>query len=116
MFSVIYLLLCIVVGLAGRRRRIGFTGFVLLALFLTPVLPLLYLLFTQKNSSSGRQRKGPTTSIAAAAADLRRAPLVVLTPGTAEPLFNAGTAASFAARSRPISRRRSICILSLSCA
>jgi|tagenome__1003787_1003787.scaffolds.fasta_scaffold13237051_1 hypothetical protein len=48
MFSVIYLLLCIVVGLAGRRRRIGFTGFVLLALFLTPVLPLLYLLFTQK--------------------------------------------------------------------
>ena len=48
MFSVIYLILCIVVGLAGRRRRIGFTGFVLLALFLTPVLPLLYLLFTQK--------------------------------------------------------------------
>ena len=48
MFSVLYLLLCIVVGLAGRRRRIGFTGFVLLALFLTPVLPLLYLLFTQK--------------------------------------------------------------------
>jgi len=48
MFSVIYLILCIVVGLAGRRRRIGFTGFVLLALFLTPVPPLLYLLFTQK--------------------------------------------------------------------
>jgi hypothetical protein len=48
MFSVVYLLLCVAVGLAGRRRRIGFAGFVLLALFLTPVVPLLYLLFTQK--------------------------------------------------------------------
>jgi hypothetical protein len=46
--AVLYLFLCVVVGLAGRRRRPGFTGYVLLALFLTPILPLIFLLFTQK--------------------------------------------------------------------
>lgn len=44
----VYVMLCVVVGLAGHRRRIGFAGYTLLALFLTPFLPLLFLLFTQK--------------------------------------------------------------------
>ena len=44
----VYIGLCFVVGLAGRRRRIGFAGYMLLALFLTPFLPLFYLFLTQK--------------------------------------------------------------------
>jgi hypothetical protein len=48
MLGVVYLFLCIIVGLAGRKRRPGFAGYVLLALFLTPIVPLIFLLFTQK--------------------------------------------------------------------
>jgi len=48
MLFIIYLFLCCVVGLAGRKRRPGFAGYVLLSLFLTPILPLIFLLLTQK--------------------------------------------------------------------
>jgi hypothetical protein len=36
----------IVVGLAGRHRRIGFVGFLILSLLITPVLGLLALWLT----------------------------------------------------------------------
>ena len=45
---IIYLLVCCVVGIAGRARRPGFSGYVLLSLFLTPIVPLIFLLLTQK--------------------------------------------------------------------
>lgn len=45
---IVYVLMCIVVGLAGHRRSIGFAGYTLLSLFLTPFVPLLFLLFTQR--------------------------------------------------------------------
>ncbi|MGL4959878.1 MAG: hypothetical protein ACRC67_01510 [Inquilinus sp.] len=48
MTFIIYLILCIVVGLAGRRRSIGFVGYLVLSLLLTPIVPLLFLLVTQK--------------------------------------------------------------------
>ncbi|MBW8727323.1 MAG: hypothetical protein JF625_19520 [Inquilinus limosus] len=48
MTILIYLGLCIVVGLAGRNRSIGFVGYVVLSLLLTPIVPLLFLLVTQK--------------------------------------------------------------------
>ena len=48
MTIIIYLALCIVVGLAGRRRPIGFVGYFVLSLLLTPIVPLLFLLVTQK--------------------------------------------------------------------
>jgi len=43
---VAHILGSIVVGWAGRRRRIGFLGFTLLSLLVTPVLALVVLFFT----------------------------------------------------------------------
>src|SRR5882757_796805 len=48
MLGVVYLALAIVVGLAGRKRHIGFVGYALLSIILTPIPPLLFLLLTQK--------------------------------------------------------------------
>lgn len=39
-----YLLACVLVGWAGRRRRAGLFGFVLIALVVTPLIALLILL------------------------------------------------------------------------
>jgi ABC-type multidrug transport system permease subunit len=41
-----YLMFCILVGLCGSQRRMGFTGTFLLSLVITPVLALIVLLIT----------------------------------------------------------------------
>ena len=41
-----YLVFCILVGLCGSQRRMGFTGTFLLSLVITPVLALVILLIT----------------------------------------------------------------------
>jgi hypothetical protein len=41
-----YVFFCILVGLCGTQRRMGFTGTFLLSLAITPVLALLVLLIT----------------------------------------------------------------------
>ena len=41
-----YLVFCVLVGLCGSQRRMGFTGTFLLSLVVTPVLALLILLVT----------------------------------------------------------------------
>jgi len=43
---VAYLVFCILVGLCGSQRRMGFTGTFLLSLFVTPVIALIVLLIT----------------------------------------------------------------------
>ena len=43
---IVYLMFCILVGLCGSQRRMGFTGTFLLSLVVTPVLALLILLVT----------------------------------------------------------------------
>jgi hypothetical protein len=43
---VAYLVFCVLVGLCGTQRRMGFTGTFLLSIVLTPVLGLLMLLIT----------------------------------------------------------------------
>lgn len=48
MLVVVYLILCFVVGVAGRPRHLGCFGFFLLSLVLTPVIALGWLLLTQK--------------------------------------------------------------------
>jgi hypothetical protein len=48
MIIFVYVLLCVVVGIAGRERRPGFLGYVLLSLVFTPVITLIFLLVTQK--------------------------------------------------------------------
>jgi len=61
MLIIIYVFVCCVVGFAGRMRRPGFAGYVLLSLFLTPVVPLIFLLLTQKRFLADQAAK--TSSI-----------------------------------------------------
>lgn len=44
-----YLLLSLLVGLCGRRRRIGFVGFAIVSLLVTPPLALLILYITRES-------------------------------------------------------------------
>lgn len=48
MIVIVYLLLCVLVGVTGRRRRPGFLGYFLLSIPLTPVVTLMFLLATQR--------------------------------------------------------------------
>jgi hypothetical protein len=48
MIVVVYLFLCVIVGVTGRRRRPGLLGYFLLSIPLTPVVTLIFLLATQK--------------------------------------------------------------------
>lgn len=41
----IYLLFCLIAGVAGRNRRIGFWGYVFCSLMFTPFISLLFLYF-----------------------------------------------------------------------
>ena len=41
-----YLVFCLLVGLCGSQRRMGFTGTFLLSLIVTPLIALLVLLIT----------------------------------------------------------------------
>ena len=43
---VLYLVFCLLAGLCGSHRRMGFFGTFLLSVFLTPVLVLLLLILT----------------------------------------------------------------------
>jgi hypothetical protein len=45
-FAVAYLIGSLAVGIAGRRRRIGFVGFLIVSLLITPPLALLVLWLT----------------------------------------------------------------------
>jgi len=48
---VLYLLLCLLVGFVGRNRKIGFAGFFVLSVLLSPlVMALVYLLGTPRTS------------------------------------------------------------------
>jgi hypothetical protein len=60
----LYLLLCLLVGLCGRKRRTGFGGTFALALLLTPPVMLLILWLTAGKSPVA---VGPATAPAGAA-------------------------------------------------
>jgi hypothetical protein len=42
----VYLVFCILVGLCGSQRRMGFTGTFLLSLVISPIIALIVLLIT----------------------------------------------------------------------
>jgi len=54
---VAYLVFCILVGLCGSQRRMGFTGTFLLSLFVTPVIALIVLLITGPSRSVEMERR-----------------------------------------------------------
>lgn len=60
MHVVIYLLLCLVVGFVGRRRKIGFLGYFLLAILVTPLIPLLFIVITER---MGRAKQVPVQPV-----------------------------------------------------
>jgi uncharacterized membrane protein YvlD (DUF360 family) len=43
---VAYLTLCLVAGILGRNRRIGFWGFLFCSILFTPVISLLFMYFS----------------------------------------------------------------------
>jgi hypothetical protein len=43
---ILYVVFCILVGLCGSQRRMGFIGTFIISLFLTPVVVLIVLLLT----------------------------------------------------------------------
>jgi hypothetical protein len=40
-----YILLCVVAGVLGRKRRIGFWGYVFCSFIFTPIISLMFLYF-----------------------------------------------------------------------
>jgi hypothetical protein len=42
---VVYLFLCLVAGIAGRKRRIGFWGYFFCSFIFTPFVSLMFLYF-----------------------------------------------------------------------
>jgi hypothetical protein len=49
--AVLYLALCVIAGVAGRRRRLGFWGFLFCSVIFTPVLTLLFIYFASPRSA-----------------------------------------------------------------
>ena len=55
--AILYVLFCILVGLTGSQRRMGFTGTFLLSFLFTPVVMLLVLLLTGPSKQVEQQRR-----------------------------------------------------------
>jgi hypothetical protein len=56
-FVVLYVLFCILAGLCGMHRRMGFFGTFLLSLVVTPVVVLLVLVLTAQSDRVERDRR-----------------------------------------------------------
>jgi uncharacterized membrane protein len=56
-FIVAYLVFCLLVGLCGSQRRMGFFGTFIVSIFITPVLMLLILIFTAPSHRDEARRR-----------------------------------------------------------
>ena len=54
---IIYISFCLLAGLCGSHRRLGFFGTFIISLFLTPVLVLLVLILTAPSNRAERDRR-----------------------------------------------------------
>jgi uncharacterized membrane protein len=54
---VLYLVFCILAGLCGMHRRMGFFGTFLISLVVTPVVALLVLIMTAPSDRAERDRR-----------------------------------------------------------
>jgi hypothetical protein len=52
----LYLALCLVAGIVGRNRRIGFWGFLFGSVIFTPIISLMFLYFATPKEAA---RPGP---------------------------------------------------------
>lgn len=55
--TLVYIVFCILVGIAGSQRRMGFTGTFILSLLVTPVVVLIVLLLTAPSQRVERRRR-----------------------------------------------------------
>jgi hypothetical protein len=55
--TLIYIVFCILVGVAGSQRRMGFTGTFILSILVTPVVMLVVLLLTGPSQRIERHRR-----------------------------------------------------------
>jgi hypothetical protein len=53
-FLIAYVILCLIVGILGRGKQIGFWGFFLLSLLLTPILPAFSMLISRPRRARAR--------------------------------------------------------------
>jgi hypothetical protein len=53
----LYLMLCLVAGIAGRNRRIGFWGFLFSSICFTPIITLLFLYCAAPRKVDGPRRR-----------------------------------------------------------
>jgi hypothetical protein len=53
---IVYVLFCILVGICGSQRRMGFTGTFILSFFLTPLVILIILLLTGPSQRAERRQ------------------------------------------------------------
>jgi hypothetical protein len=61
--TIIYLLACVIVGIAGSRRSMGFFGAFFLSLFLTPIPAILILVLTRPAERYRRERDRPPSPV-----------------------------------------------------
>ncbi len=54
-----YLAFCILVGLCGSQRRMGFTGTFILSLVVTPLIALIVLLITGPSRGAAEVERHP---------------------------------------------------------
>jgi hypothetical protein len=55
----LYVVFCILVGICGSQRRMGFTGTFLLSLVVTPVVALIVLLITGPSRGAAEMERLP---------------------------------------------------------
>jgi len=53
---IVYVLFCILVGICGSQRRMGFTGTFILSFFVTPLVVLIILLLTGPSQRAERRQ------------------------------------------------------------
>ncbi|MFY9624066.1 MAG: hypothetical protein WAL40_16315 [Rhodoplanes sp.] len=53
---IVYVLFCILVGICGSQRRMGFTGTFILSFFVTPLVILIILLLTGPSQRAERRQ------------------------------------------------------------
>jgi hypothetical protein len=61
--AIIYLLACILVGLVGSRRSMGFFAAFFFSLLFTPIVVILILQLTHTPDRQRRTRRGPSSPV-----------------------------------------------------
>jgi hypothetical protein len=56
LLSILYLFLCVVVGFLGRKTALGFWINLIISIFFTPIIALVYVIIAQSASSKKKSK------------------------------------------------------------